>query len=53
MDITFQGSVIFVRDITTSRRFYEGILDQEVEMDFGLNLGFKGGLALWQVDHAF
>ena len=53
MDIKFQGSVIFVRDITTSRQFYEGLLDQEAEMDFGLNLGFKGGLALWQVDHAF
>ena len=53
MDIKFEGSVIFVRDITSSRQFYEDLLGQEVEMDFGPNVGFKGGFALWQVDHAF
>jgi catechol 2,3-dioxygenase-like lactoylglutathione lyase family enzyme len=45
--------VVFCRDIAASRRFYEDLLGQEVEMDFGPNVGFKGGLALWQVEHAF
>lgn len=52
MTIQYQSSVIFVKDITASRHFYEGLLGQEVEMDFGPNVGFKGGFAIWQVDHA-
>jgi catechol 2,3-dioxygenase-like lactoylglutathione lyase family enzyme len=53
MDIVYQGSIIFVRDIKTSRNFYQNLLLQEVDIDFGPNVGFKGGFALWQVDHAF
>jgi len=53
MKITYQSSVIFVQDVAASRRFYEELLGQEVEMDFGPSVGFKGGFALWQVDHAF
>jgi catechol 2,3-dioxygenase-like lactoylglutathione lyase family enzyme len=53
MTIQFQSSVLFVRDIQTSRRFYEELLGQEVEMDFGANVGYKGGFAIWQVDSAF
>jgi catechol 2,3-dioxygenase-like lactoylglutathione lyase family enzyme len=53
MGITYQSSVMFVQDIAASRRFYEDLLGQEVDMDFGPNVGFKGGFALWQVDHAF
>lgn len=53
MTITFQSSVIFVQDITVSRRFYEKLLGQEVETDHGLSLTYKNGFALWQIDHAF
>lgn len=53
MSVNYQSAVIFVKDLVASRRFYEEILDQEVEMDFGPNVGFQGGFALWQVDHAF
>ena len=52
MTISFQSSVIFVEDIDRSRRFYEGLLGQKVEMDFGPNVGFEGGFALWEVEHA-
>jgi catechol 2,3-dioxygenase-like lactoylglutathione lyase family enzyme len=52
MDITFQSAVIFVQDIDTSRRFYEGLLGQQVLMDHGPNVGFAGGFAIWQADHA-
>ena len=53
MGIRYQGAVIFVEDIAASRRFYEELLGQEVDIDFGPNVGFKGGFALWRVDHAF
>ncbi|MCP4539035.1 MAG: glyoxalase [Chloroflexi bacterium] len=52
MSIKFQSSVFFVKDVGVSRRFYEGLLSQQVEMDFGPNVGFVGGFAIWQVDHA-
>jgi catechol 2,3-dioxygenase-like lactoylglutathione lyase family enzyme len=53
MSIKYQSSVIFVKDIKASRQFYEELLDQQVEMDFGPNVGFVGGFAIWQVEHAY
>jgi catechol 2,3-dioxygenase-like lactoylglutathione lyase family enzyme len=50
--IQYQSSVIFVKDIQASRHFYEALLGQEVELDHGPNVAFKGGFAIWQVDHA-
>jgi catechol 2,3-dioxygenase-like lactoylglutathione lyase family enzyme len=50
--IKFQSAVLFVQDIMASRWFYEELLGQEVELDFGPNVGFKGGFAIWQADHA-
>ena len=52
MDIRFQSSVIFVEDVGASRRFYEGLLGQVVLMDHGPNVGFVGGFAIWERDHA-
>lgn len=52
MKIQYQSSVMFVKDIAASRNFYETLLGQEVEVDFGPNVGFKGGFAIWQVEHA-
>jgi catechol 2,3-dioxygenase-like lactoylglutathione lyase family enzyme len=51
VDITFQSSVLFVRDIEPSRRFYEGLLGQEVVFDFGENVSFAGGFAIQQAEH--
>lgn len=53
MTIKFELSVIFVKDIDVARRFYEDLLEQKVAMDFGPNVGFESGFALWQVDHAY
>jgi len=39
-------SLITVSDINRSRYFYENLLKQEVESDFGENVGFKGGFAI-------
>lgn len=53
MNIKFESAVVLVKDIAASRKFYEGVLEQEVFMDFGPNVSFAGGaFAVWQVDHA-
>lgn len=52
MDLKLISSVLFVRDIQASRRFYEELLGQKVLMDHGPNIGYEGGFALWQTDHA-
>ncbi len=52
MTIQFQSAVFFVQDIKVSRHFYQDLLEQKVAMDHGPNVGFVGGFALWQVEHA-
>jgi len=51
MDIKFHSSVIFVKDISISKKFYCETLKQEIETDFGNNISLKGGLSLWQMQN--
>lgn len=51
MDIRFQSSLIFVKDVEVSRKFYERILEQEVEYDFGEDVVFGGGFAIHDANH--
>lgn len=51
MGIVFQSSVIFVKDIKTSRRFYEDLMGQKIAFDFGENVSFAGGFAIHEADH--
>jgi predicted enzyme related to lactoylglutathione lyase len=45
--------VLFVKDVTISKEFYEKILDQEVVLNIqNINIGFKSGLGLWQKQYA-
>ena len=53
MGIKFSGFVLFVKDISISRRFYEEFLQQKVDVDYGVNVGYKSGLAIWQIDSAY
>ena len=53
MSLQYQASAIFVKDVKASRAFYEGLLGQKVLMDHGQNIGFEGGFAIWEVNHAF
>jgi len=46
----YHSAVIFVRDIAAARRFYIDLLGMEIDLDFGTNVGLKGGLAIWQID---
>lgn len=50
--IKFEGAVFFVKDINLSKNFYENILDQKIIMDFGVNIGFEGGFAIWEAEYA-
>jgi uncharacterized glyoxalase superfamily protein PhnB len=52
MEIKFVGPAIFVKDIKAACRFYTQVLGQKINVDFGVNVGFVGGLALWQRDYA-
>ncbi|MEM1485248.1 hypothetical protein V6615_10250 [Oscillospiraceae bacterium PP1C4] len=42
----FSAPLLVVKDISTSRAFYEKLLDQTVVMDFGENITFDGGFSL-------
>ena len=53
MDIAYRSCVIFVQDIAVSRRFYEELLGQAVETDFGSSVDLQDGFNLLQIDHAF
>lgn len=50
--IKFISSVLFVKDIAVSRKFYEEILDQQIEIDYGVNIGYIGGFSIWRKDIA-
>ena len=52
MDMRFEGSVILVKDVEASRRFYEGLLGLRVKEDFGRYVGYEGGLGIWEADFA-
>lgn len=43
---------MFVGNIAASRGFYEKILGQEVLIDNGENILYRGGLSIWQADRA-
>jgi catechol 2,3-dioxygenase-like lactoylglutathione lyase family enzyme len=48
----FRSVVLLVKDVKKSKYFYNGVLGQKVVMDFGKNVGFEGGLAIWERDYA-
>ena len=48
----FNSVVLLVEDIERSKRFYGVVLGQKVVMDFGRNVGFEGGLAIWEREYA-
>jgi catechol 2,3-dioxygenase-like lactoylglutathione lyase family enzyme len=49
----FHSVVLFVKDLEKSKKFYTEVLGQEVEYDFGNNIGLKSGISLWKImaDH--
>jgi catechol 2,3-dioxygenase-like lactoylglutathione lyase family enzyme len=49
MYLSAPSTALFVKDIRVSRLFYEKLLQLQVELDFGKNIIFKGGLAIWEI----
>jgi catechol 2,3-dioxygenase-like lactoylglutathione lyase family enzyme len=52
MPIVYQSAVLFVREMQAARAFYEGLLNQQVALDLGANVGYEAGFALWERAHA-
>ena len=52
MKFQYVSAVIFVKNIAAARGFYEGLLGMEVSTDHGSNVGYQGGLSIWQQEHA-
>jgi len=48
----YHSCVLLVNDIEKSKHFYKNILGQKIIMDFGRNVGFEGGLSIWEKDYA-
>ena len=47
----FICSLIVVNNVETSRNFYEKVLNQKVQFDFGENVSFEGGFAIHLKSH--
>ena len=45
----FHSTVLFVKSIKKSKDFYTRVLGFKVDYDFGNNLGFEGGISLWEI----
>jgi hypothetical protein len=51
--VQMMGFCLMVEDVMASRKFYENVLDQDVEMNINnINVGYKGGLNIWQKEYA-
>jgi len=49
MDISSGSIAIFVKNIKVSKEFYHDLLGLPVYLDFGKNVIFKAGLAIWEI----
>lgn len=52
MEIKFSSSVLLVKDVKSSRGFYEELLEQEIQLDHGECVVFCGGFSIWEKEHA-
>ncbi len=43
------ATVLFVKDISVSKHFYSNILGEEIKLDFGKNVIYKSGFAIWEI----
>ena len=50
--IKFSMPVIFVKDISASRKFYQEIFSLEIENDFGENVAFRDSFSIWKKGRA-
>lgn len=53
MDIKFHSTVLIADDFDKMQSFYQDVLQQEVEVDFGNCIGFKNGISIWKLSHEY
>ena len=49
MEIKFHSTVILTEEFEQMKTFYQDILQQKIDFDFGNCIGFKNGLSLWKL----
>lgn len=49
--MNYKGCLITVSDISNSRVFYEQLMEQKVQYDFGENVSFQGGFSIHLRSH--
>jgi catechol 2,3-dioxygenase-like lactoylglutathione lyase family enzyme len=49
MDLKNMSIALFVKDIENSKNFYVKVLNQQIDLDFGKNVIFKAGFAIWEI----
>lgn len=52
MSPNYVSAILFVKDIRSSRQFYESTLGQEVEIDHGECVVFKAGFSIWLKEYS-
>ena len=50
MEIKFHSTVILTDDFDKMKTFYQEVLQQEIDIDFGNCIGFKNGISLWEIN---
>jgi catechol 2,3-dioxygenase-like lactoylglutathione lyase family enzyme len=53
MDIKFHSTVIIADDFDKMKSFYQEVLQQEIDLDFGNCISFKNGLTLWKLKEEY
>lgn len=53
MELKFHSTVIITKDFDKMKVFYQEILQQEIEVDFGSCVGFKNGISLWKLSEEY
>ena len=49
MDLRNCSTALFVKDVEISKHFYLDILGLSIDLDFGKNVIFKNGFAIWEI----
>lgn len=53
MNIKFHSTVVITDNFNAMKTFYEYVLLQEIDFDFGSCIGFKNGLSLWKLKNEY
>ena len=51
MKLKNSSTALFVRDIEISKHFYLDVLGLSIDLDFGKNIIFKNGFAIWEIQN--